>query len=130
MGPQPFELLLDRLCLRLALRRDPHVDRYPHAPPPLPTARGLAAARRGSRRPPSSAGTGTCGPNVGARPGRRSTPVGCATAASPSPPRWPTPAGRLVRALAALSRRRGWAGARASRAPRTKQSLSFVIRPL
>jgi hypothetical protein len=125
---QALQLLLDRLGLRLAPRRHASVERRPHGRPPVHRGR---ATRRQARRPapPSRpAPPGRPGPGDVGLPG----PAAPSDVRSPGiasvPPRGRASAGgALARADRPRNDRRDQLSRR--RVRRTRQNLSFAIRP-
>src|SRR5689334_548999 len=125
---QALNLLLDRLGLRLALRRNPGIERHPHGHPP---ARRGRATRRQTRRPsPSSRPVppGRPGPIDAGRPHPAASFDARSTGIASVPPDRRESAGiQLARLDRSRSAKRDQL--RRKRNRRTRQNLSFVIRP-
>jgi hypothetical protein len=125
---QTLHLLLDRLGLRLTLRRYPDIKRHSHGHPP---ARRDRATRRQARLPdpPSrSAPPGRPGPSGVGRPDpAASSDVRSTGIASVPPVRRASAEAALARMNRSRSDRRDQLSRR--RVRRTRQNLSFAIRP-
>ena len=125
---QAFQLLLDRLGLGLAPRRHARVERHPHGWPPVRRGRAM---RRQARRPvpPSRpAAPGRPGPSGVGLPGpAASSDVRSTGIASAPPVRRASAEAAPARVDLSRSDRRDQLSRR--RVRRTRQNLSFAIRP-
>jgi hypothetical protein len=81
IGSQPFQLLLNGLCLRLMLSRNSRIDRYSHMAPPISSASGFP--RRIEQSPVL---TDTLDPIGSVHPDTPSLPVESSTGVSWQPP--------------------------------------------